>query len=61
VVALSTPENQQAVDGDKQAIDCRLVCSVQPYLKEPGYKVAWIEKPLAAGFRASRRLIQAVY
>jgi hypothetical protein len=40
----------------------------RPDLKEPGYKVAWIEKPslclaianFALGFRASRALIQGM-
>ena len=47
VVALSTPENQQAVDGDKQRD--RLSTGLPLFrldLKESGYKVAWIEKPL---------------
>jgi hypothetical protein len=44
---LSTPENQQAVDGDKQRD--RLSTGSALFrldLKESGYKVAWIEKPL---------------
>ena len=45
MVALSTPENQQAVDGDKQRD--RLSTGSALFrldLKESGYKVAWIEK-----------------
>ena len=70
MVALSTPENQQAVDGDNQRdrLSTGLLCSLFTLdLKEPGYKVAWIEKPVQrllqfflGGFRASRRLIQAM-
>jgi hypothetical protein len=49
VVALPTPESQQAVDGDNQLNRLSTGLSLSGYrldLKEYGYKVAWIEKPL---------------
>jgi hypothetical protein len=46
VVALSTPENQQAFDGENQRNRwSTYVLSTRLDLKESGDKVAWIERP----------------
>ena len=60
--------NQQTIDGDNQRAQWPTYMRSTGLLwKEPGYKVAWIEKPptvrkliFTARFRASRPLIQAM-
>jgi hypothetical protein len=71
VVVLSTPENQQAVDGDNQRDRDRWSTYVRftgLLWKEPGYKVAWIERVChyvkllprhwSLGFRASTTRVE---